>query len=49
MRDGVDALWVSLEDVPGILAGGDDGLIAVPVRPVELVAAQVVPDIFHLG
>ena len=46
-RDGIDALRVGDEEVPRLLAGCDDGLIAVPDKPAEFVAAQVVPDIFH--
>jgi hypothetical protein len=44
---GLNALRIADEEVPSILAGGDDGLIGVPDTPAELVAAEIVPDIFH--
>src|SRR5262249_7260644 len=37
--DGHDAARVFDEEVPGCLAGGDDGLVAAPHEPAELVAA----------
>ena len=45
--DGIDALLVGNEEVPSLLAGGDDGFIAVPDAPAEFIAAQVVPDVLH--
>src|SRR5271169_5805052 len=45
--DGADAFWVVDQEGPGILAGVDDGLIAVPDQGTELVAAQVLPDVLH--
>ena len=47
MGDGLDALRVTNEKVPGILASGDDGRVAFPDARAELVAAQVVPDVLH--
>lgn len=47
MGDGLDALRVTNEKVPGILASGDDCLIAVPHQAAELVATQIVPDVLH--
>jgi hypothetical protein len=44
MGDGIDALRISSEELPSILAGGDDGLVAVPDKPAELVAAEIYPD-----
>ena len=43
----IDALRVSDEEVPSLLAGGDNGPVAVPDTPAELVATQVVPDVLH--
>src|SRR5271168_1651223 len=45
--DGADPFWVADEEVPGALAGVDDGLVGVPDQVAELVAAQVFPDILH--
>ena len=45
MSDGIDALRIGDEAVPRILAGCDDGLIAIPDAPAELIAARVVPDV----
>jgi hypothetical protein len=45
--DGSDTLRIANEEVPGLLAGGDDGFIAVPDKPAELVAAEIVPDVLH--
>src|SRR5271166_5709623 len=45
--DGIDALRIPMEELPGLLAGGDDGFVAVPDEPAELVAAQIVPDVLH--
>ena len=47
MSDGLNALQIADEEVPSILAGGDNGLVAVPDEPAELIAAEIVPDIFH--
>src|ERR1700739_5182535 len=47
MGNRIDALRVCDEEVPSLLAGGDDGLVAVPDTPAELVATQVVPDVLH--
>jgi len=47
MGDGIDALGVVHEEVPSILAGLHDGLVAVPEASAELVAAQIVPDILE--
>ena len=45
--DGIDALRISDEELPSVLAGGDDGFIAVPDKPAEFVAAEIVPDVLH--
>jgi hypothetical protein len=47
LGDGIDTLPIADEEVPRILAGGDDGLIAVPDERTELVAAEIVPDVLH--
>jgi hypothetical protein len=47
MRDGLDALVVAHEKVPGIFARGDDCFVAVPDQPTELVAAEIIPDVLH--
>jgi hypothetical protein len=47
VSDGIDALRVANEEVPSILAGGDDCLVAVPNTLAELIAAQIVPDVLH--
>jgi hypothetical protein len=47
MRDGIDALRVVHEEVPSMLAGLHDSLVAVPDASAELVAAQVVPNILE--
>jgi hypothetical protein len=44
MGDGIDALRIANEEVPSIPAGGDDGLVAVPDKPAEFVAADIYPD-----
>ena len=43
--DGIDALPISNEELPSLLAGRDDGFIAVPDEPAELVAAEIIPDV----
>jgi hypothetical protein len=47
MGDEIDALRVTHEEVPSVLAGLHNGLVAVPDASAELVAAQVVPDILQ--
>jgi hypothetical protein len=45
--DGIDAITIYNKEVPRILAGGGDGLIAVPDKPTELIAAEIVPNVLH--
>jgi hypothetical protein len=45
--NGIDALGIPNEELPSVLAGGDDGVIAIPDEPAELVAAEIVPDVLH--
>src|SRR5277367_967720 len=45
--DGIDALRISDEELPSLLAGGDDGFVAVPDEPAELVATEIVPNVLH--
>jgi hypothetical protein len=47
MGGGIDALRVAHEEVPGILAGLDDSLVAAPDASAELAAAQIGPDILE--
>jgi hypothetical protein len=45
--NGIDALGIPNEELPSVLAGGDDGFIAVPDEAAELIAAEIVPDVLH--
>src|SRR3954447_19168014 len=45
--DRPDPVGIVHREAPGFGAGLDNGVIAVPNAVAELVAAQVVPDIFH--
>jgi hypothetical protein len=47
MTDGVDAVCVCGEEVPGFGAGGEDIVVAVPDEVGEFVGAQVCPDGLH--
>jgi hypothetical protein len=48
MRDRSDSVWILDQKVPGVPAGGDNRLVAVPHTLTELVAAQVVPGVLFL-
>ena len=41
------ACWIAGEPVPGLAAGVDDLLVAIPNEGTELVGTKVFPDIFH--
>jgi hypothetical protein len=47
MGDGSNSLLIADEEIPSLLAGGNDGLIGAPDKPAELVATQVVPNDLH--
>src|ERR1700750_146571 len=47
MGDGIDALGITEQEEPGVFAGGDNFLIAVPDPLAEFVATEIVPDVLH--
>jgi hypothetical protein len=47
LGDGSDLLWHAHELVPGLAAGIDDALIALPHTVAEPVAAEKLPYVLH--
>lgn len=47
MCNRIDPIWIQEEEEPGIFAGGEDSFVARSNLPAQVVAAEIVLDLFH--